>query len=195
MLMCISFFFYCDGIWLCDKTRMWFIDSLTLTDLCYTPESIAGDCRSIYDCPSVLAQFQGRLTRRTTNYLRSLQCENGIGQYPHVCCAQFNNFEQPNPSNNWQLNRSNGNSNGRRRSSGGGQSLPGPGSCGLTSLAHRIYGGDDTQLDDYPWMALLEYQNRKCSQFIHTFCYSFAISFFAPIHFFFWIGRKNCIHF
>ncbi|XP_055324477.1 serine protease 7 [Sitodiplosis mosellana] len=132
-------------------------------NLCYTPESIAGDCRSIYDCPSVLAQFQGRLTRRTTNYLRSLQCENGSGQYPHVCCTLFNNFEQPeqpNPSN-WQSNRpqSYGSSSGRRR--GSGQILPGTGTCGLTSLSQRIYGGDDTLLDDYPWMALLEYRNRN----------------------------------
>lgn len=38
--------------------------------------------------------------------------------------------------------------------------------CGLTSLTHRIYGGNQTQLDDYPWMALLEYQKRK---YIHFF--------------------------
>lgn len=144
------------------------IDLLTILflDLCYTPESIPGDCRSIYDCPSVLAQFQGPLSPRTANYLRSLQCENGNGQYPYVCCVVFNNFERQSNRPSTRLTSSNGprnNGNGRvtSRGRGNGQNLPGPGTCGLTSLAQRIYGGDDTQLDDYPWMALLEYQSRK----------------------------------
>lgn len=90
----------------------------------------------------------------------------------------FNNFEPP-PSPSSPLDRpsswlsgvngprNDANTNARRRGGGGSsQLLPGPGYCGLTSLAHRIYGGDDTQLDDYPWMALLEYQSRKCSHII-----------------------------
>lgn len=128
--------------------------------MCYTPEGITGDCRSIYQCPSVLSQTQGRITRRIADYLRSLQCENGNGQYPHVCCV-FNDLDQ------WQLTRATQqvspnvirSSTNQRQN---GANLPGPGSCGLTSLAHRIFGGDDTQLDDYPWMALLEYKPRKC---------------------------------
>lgn len=125
---------------------------MIIIDLCYTPDSIAGDCRSIYECPSALAYTQGRITRRTADYLRSIQCENGIGQYPHVCCTIFNGFEQwPAPQLSQPV------THGRTINA----NIPGLGSCGLTSLAHRIYGGDETQLDDYPWMALLEYQARK----------------------------------
>lgn len=141
--------------------------------MCYTPEGIAGDCRSIYQCPSVLSQTQGRITRRIADYLRSLQCENGSGQYPHVCCAILNDFEQwQSPLLQPQLtqNVNPGRTNAGNRNNGA--HLPGQGSCGLTSLAHRIYGGDETQLDDYPWMALLEYQGRKChfNRCICSFC-------------------------
>lgn len=130
-----------------------------ISDLCHTPENEAGDCRSVYDCPSVLSQFQGQLTRQTTNYLRSLQCNNGFGRYPHVCCIVNNNYEQQFGFNSQRnrhpsawLNSANSQSNRNI--------IPGLGACGLTSLAHRIYGGDSTNLDDYPWMALLEYQTR-----------------------------------
>ncbi|XP_031631323.1 serine protease 7-like [Contarinia nasturtii] len=126
---------------------------------CYTPENNPGDCRSIYDCPNVLAQFQGRLTPRTTNYLRSLQCANGGGQYPHVCCAlSFINFppqSQPQPPTLPSPPRNPSNSRGS------GKNLPGPGLCGLTSLGTRIFGGEDSALDEYPWIALLEYQSRN----------------------------------
>lgn len=137
-----------------------FLFFLFFVDLCYTPEGITGDCRSIYQCPSILSQTHGRITRRIANYLRSLQCQNGNGQYPHVCCV-FNDYDQ------WQLNHPTqqlspnairGRPDNRRNS----VQLPGLGVCGLTSLAHRIYGGDETQLDDYPWMALLEYAPRMC---------------------------------
>lgn len=140
--------------------------------MCYTPENIPGDCRSIYNCPNVLAQFQGPLSNQATNYLRSLQCSNGNGQYPYVCCAGFGQFEQQRPAQSpnrnrqpWvtRLDRVEDKRKNNRGGGGGGSGniIPGAGSCGLTSLAHRIYGGDETLLDDYPWMVILEYQNRE----------------------------------
>lgn len=121
---------------------------------CYTPEGITGQCISVYQCPNVLAQFQGRLSPATTYYLRSLQCESGAGQYPHVCCIVQNFFPAQSRSASTRLTPFN------RRSSATGNVLPAYGMCGLTSLSQRIIGGDDTQLDDYPWMAILEYQSR-----------------------------------
>lgn len=145
-----------------------------------------------------MSQIQGPLSVQQSNYLRSLQCPNGFGQFPHVCCT-FNNFfqlplsitqlqpqpiqafHQPeqnrrtnlSPSQNQnqirntqpgatQLDRINGkNNNKNTRGTGSGIVLPGVGTCGLTGLANRIFGGESTQLDDYPWMAILEYQPRK----------------------------------
>lgn len=38
--------------------------------------------------------------------------------------------------------------------------LPDKTTCGISTEA-RIYGGEATELDEFPWMALLEYQLRK----------------------------------
>lgn len=105
----------------------------------------------------MISQFQGHLTRQASNYLRSLQCENGSGQYPHVCCVSLNNHE-PRQSNSQPTWLPKVNHRNQIRENTGNIM---PGNCGLTSLTHRIYGGNETQLDDYPWMALLEYQKRK----------------------------------
>lgn len=154
-----------------------------------------------------MSQIQGPLSVQQSNYLRSLQCPNGFGRFPHVCCT-FNNFFQPplpsitqipipqiiqpqpqpiqafhQPGQNrrtnlspiqnqnqirnnqpgaTQLDRINGKNNNKNiRGTGSGIVLPGVGTCGLTGLANRIFGGESTQLDDYPWMAILEYQPRK----------------------------------
>lgn len=44
----------------------------------------------------------------------------------------------------------------------GGQSelLPQPGVCG-TDNTNRIIGGEVTKIDEFPWMALIEYSKRK----------------------------------
>lgn len=152
-------------------------------NLCYTPEHLAGDCRSIYDCSSVLSQLQGRITRLTADYLRSLHCENGNGLYPYVCCVpRFNEFgvqwpiqtqppQTPSIQNPFKTHISPTNTqtavnpsnphhrHNHQRQNSNGAVLPGAGVCGLTSLAHRIFGGEETAIDDYPWMVLLEYNS------------------------------------
>ncbi|KAH8278574.1 hypothetical protein KR018_005334 [Drosophila ironensis] len=46
-----------------------------------------------------------------------------------------------------------------RPSTGDGSTLlPGPPSCGGVAIGNRIYGGDDTNLNEFPWMVLLEYR-------------------------------------
>lgn len=153
----------------------------------------------------------------SAEYLRSLHCENGSGQYPYVCCAQtFNQFgggqwqhqapaptpppqyyqpqqphqspstrrqatthlapstslvranpsptlhhqPQPQPQYSQQPQQHQHQHQHQPRALSGAE-LPGPGVCGLTSLAHRIFGGEETNIDDYSWIALLEYQPRK----------------------------------
>lgn len=38
--------------------------------------------------------------------------------------------------------------------------LPEPGVCGIDT-SNRIYGGEVTKLDEFPWMALIEYSKRE----------------------------------
>lgn len=33
--------------------------------------------------------------------------------------------------------------------------------CGKNSASNRIFDGEATQLDEFPWMALLEYRDRR----------------------------------
>ena len=43
--------------------------------------------------------------------------------------------------------------------------LPKPGVCGLLNGDERIVGGNMTEIDEYPWMALLEYQMQGIDYF------------------------------
>lgn len=128
---------------------------------CLTPERNPGQCISIYSCPPVVAQFQGPISPQTTQYLRSLQCVNGIGRYPHVCCAgQAPISPQPTNVGPSVTRLTPFNLNAGVSQTASGHIIPQYGSCGLTSLAQRIFGGEETQLDDFPWMALFEYSKR-----------------------------------
>lgn len=76
------------------------------------------------------------------------------GSYPLVCCGD-----------------------GAQQQGGGGvQPAPGPvtpkvsslpspggGQCGLDT-SDRIYGGEATKIDEYPWLALLQYSKSEYGQ-------------------------------
>lgn len=42
--------------------------------------------------------------------------------------------------------------------------LPSPGECGVHPV-DSIYGGNETLIDEYPWMVLLEYSKREFNEF------------------------------
>lgn len=44
--------------------------------------------------------------------------------------------------------------------------LPLPGQCG-NLLSNRIYGGVKTKIDEFPWMALIEYTKGKYVTKVH----------------------------
>lgn len=121
-----------------------------------------------------------------TFYLRSLQCAGSIGRYPHVCCIAPNIIpqqqQQPQQQRPQQRpQRPQGRQATRLRplgrSSGTGHLIPGFGTCGLTSLAQRIFGGEETQLDEYPWMAIFEYRRRMYKYFKSTICFLSCLVF------------------
>lgn len=41
-----------------------------------------------------------------------------------------------------------------------GSLLPAPGICGINPIDERIIGGVPTEVDEFPWMALLQYSKR-----------------------------------
>lgn len=130
---------------------------------CHNPNRNPGYCLSIYDCPSLydLLKTTTSLTIDERNFVRESQCDNGFGRMPFVCCTQDKNYArlsttttttttrrpQPIPSN---------------EGNGQGESLlPREPACGPSSFLDRIYNGNDTALDDFVWMALLMYRERK----------------------------------
>jgi len=98
---------------------------------------------------------QQPLTQEVIKFLRRSQCA-GDTEQPFVCCPdaptqvlipQQNSKRRP-----FQISQP---SNGR------GRSLPEEGYCGNVPTSKKLYGGQYTDIDEFPWMAVLEYQRRK----------------------------------
>ncbi|KAG4080172.1 hypothetical protein HA402_008243 [Bradysia odoriphaga] len=102
-------------------------------------------CISIYDCPPILNTIQQTISANQAERLRRLACTSGPGRYPYVCCPQ-----ETSTANVPQRSIT-------RPSNGRGNVLPSKGTCGVESFGERVYGGRSTALDEFPWMALLEY--------------------------------------
>ncbi|KAJ6640940.1 Serine protease 7 [Pseudolycoriella hygida] len=108
-------------------------------------------CMSIYECPPIFDTIkqQQTISPSQAEELRRLACTSGPGRYPYVCCPLAN---QETVTNAPAPNRSR-----PRPSNGLGNVLPKKGSCGVESFGEKVYGGRSTALDEFPWMALLEY--------------------------------------
>ncbi|XP_061394277.1 serine protease easter-like [Musca vetustissima] len=88
------------------------------------------------------------MTDETRQFLRNSQCGYYSEPKPRaertlVCC----------PEKYRKIERSN---NGGRNTTPANE-LPEPGKCGRY-LSNRIYGGNVTEIDEFPWMALIQYK-------------------------------------
>lgn len=102
-------------------------------DFCVTSRREQGECISVSNCQAFLSILRNKPVKPDDQeYLRKSQC--GSDAYlPKVCCP----FEvKPITSN----------------------LLPSVAVCG-DSKEERIYGGTKAELNEHPWMALLEYKN------------------------------------
>lgn len=124
-----------------------------------------GQCIGIRQCPELLNLLQMRpLKPETVDLLRQMQC--GFDDInPRVCCpiqrtsirddeSSGNTFD-PNP-NSERPNNSIVNTNDQNIQYDFSNNPLLPTDCGK-DLSQRIYGGEITGLDEFPWMALLEY--------------------------------------
>lgn len=110
---------------------------------CRTPDNKNGACISIYDCPSILQLIKRTpLSAADRQFAQRSQCSNGSGRSPYVCCSQE---DISNPTS------------GSTPGNGEGVIIPTVPQCGQTAVGDRIYNGNDTLLDEFAWMALLEY--------------------------------------
>lgn len=126
-------------------------------DYCLTPGSLLGQCIFLRSCPVLSALFQKKtLSQADRQYLSASQCGFQDNK-PLVCCKDEN--EDSRPIFSTQQNDRQNQSPSQQSSSG---LLPKPGVCGFDA-SDRIFGGERTKLDEYPWMALLQYTKRKTS--------------------------------
>lgn len=124
-------------------------------------------CISIYDCPHLLRLLTSKfITQSTVKTLRQAQCisPQRDQKSSFVCCEILpaDNNKRP------LINRSGGKDHPdqiREPSHGLGNIIPGDDECGIESTTRKIFGGVDVELDEFPWMAILEYEKRECGRF------------------------------
>ena len=104
-------------------------------------------------CPELLEIFNKRPPNPQDRLFLSLsQCGYRDGQ-PLVCCRE--NVAPPPPPPPTTTQSTIAITSAPQRSL-----LPKPGECGIDA-ENRIYGGNATHIDEYPWMVLLQYSKRK----------------------------------
>ncbi|XP_075145131.1 serine protease 7 [Haematobia irritans] len=103
---------------------------------CNNPNGKPGNCISIYDCEVLVNTLKNtNRTPQQTRFIQQSQC--AYTNVPHVCCTSDSDYESSSDL------------------------LPVPNQCGHQPIGEKIYNGNDTALDEYPWMALLEYRTKK----------------------------------
>ena len=127
-------------------------------DGCTTPRNRPGVCVIVYNCQAVIdiLEKQKPLSMENLNYLNSLQC-GFEGKNPKVCCEQQMTAtplpttteepattipDPPDVANHPNLGLVNADT------------------CG-ESAAQKLFGGNQTNIFDYPWMALIAYDTGK----------------------------------
>lgn len=108
-----------------------------------TPNRANGLCQPIRSCPSLLEMLQQPLTTEARTFLRNSQCK--IDAQPWVCCPTQTAPQRPRPAGNQPAAPS---------------KLPKAPECGIDS-PNRIFGGEDTKIDEFPWLVQLQYSKRK----------------------------------
>ncbi|KAL0881064.1 hypothetical protein ABMA27_002194 [Loxostege sticticalis] len=130
--------------------------SFARSEDCRTPTGQTSQCISLYDCPDMLAAFERRpLPSFVVTYLRRSQC-GFDGYVPRVCCGPIP--EEPDTPVPVQRPTTPASNEGDEGPSDDDAVPSRRGECGVDTNGDRIYGGQFTELDEFPWMALLGYR-------------------------------------
>lgn len=128
----------------------------------------------MYNCSTLIDVIKKHnLSEEEQKFIVKSECLYGVGKKPYVCCTSDQNFVttsiEDNPRLIWSkrkvktLSEIRGGQPKSRTNNEPGNLLPKPPDCGPVTLANRIYSGNQTELDEYPWMVLLEYLDSKLS--------------------------------
>ncbi|GAB0096573.1 Serine protease 7 [Sergentomyia squamirostris] len=130
----------------CFVITLHLVINVTSQKICRTNSGTRGECVSVYDCPPLLNLLRGAfLTPDVVTELRRAQCSRDPNESSFVCCERTTqSFSRPS-----QIFTSSNNQ---------GDTID---ICGLEGTTNRILGGVDTNLNEFPWMVLLEYERRN----------------------------------
>uniref|UniRef100_A0A182FSI6 Uncharacterized protein n=1 Tax=Anopheles albimanus TaxID=7167 RepID=A0A182FSI6_ANOAL len=107
------------------------VAALELGQSCVNPSGESGSCILFRECQPLVDIFKKPFnTPDDTEFLQASRCGASNGK-PLVCCAGVVVEERT--------------------------TLPEPPNCG-TQLSDRIFGGQPTKIDEFPWTALIEYE-------------------------------------
>ncbi|XP_050356536.1 phenoloxidase-activating enzyme-like isoform X3 [Nymphalis io] len=126
---------------------------------CFTPDANIGTCVSLESCPQLKNLLQPPVTAERLAFVQNSRCE-GPEQYSVCCGPEINNVTRPS------------------RMCVPSVAPPDPRTecCGLdSSSGNRIFGGNETAIDQYPWLTMLEYRGTKDNK-IKLFCGGSLIS-------------------
>ncbi|XP_012285284.1 serine protease easter-like [Orussus abietinus] len=121
---------------------------------CYSPTRQPGQCIGIRECPPLLSLLQSRpLNPQNVDFLRQSQC-GFEGRDPKVCCVD------PRSNTGNVPTTTSGATDEQKQDVQSKVNLQDhpllPKECGR-DLSQRIVGGEKAGIDEFPWMALLEY--------------------------------------
>lgn len=128
-------------------------------DSCLDPYQRTGQCISIKACPPLVEILKRKVTTSERNLLQRSQC-GWDDNIPRVCCANTDvRYPTPGFTNVRPISNVNQPTTGTTTVNRS-PLLPTVGHCGI-QIGNRIFGGKSTQLDEFPWLALLRYLKRK----------------------------------
>jgi Regulatory CLIP domain of proteinases/Trypsin len=114
-------------------------------DVCQTPTRQPGVCIPVRSCKFTIQLLSRRtqLTRQESDYLRNSQC-GYRNRTPLVCCASGTTATPTTRQNQASFKAL----------------LPTFKTCGAIA-SNRIVGGRNTKVDEYPWLAMIEYADSQ----------------------------------
>ncbi|KAK3909564.1 Serine protease easter [Frankliniella fusca] len=139
-------------------------------EACQTPDDKPGSCIPVTHCPPLVALLQNKpVSRENVAFLRNSQCGFQMN-IPLVCCPKTVDRvpnrphpprpqpqPRPTPAPRPQPGRPTGGDVVHRNL----HLLP-TADCGVQT-SERIFGGNETEIGEFPWMALLQYRNPRGS--------------------------------
>lgn len=127
----------------------------SIAQTCNNPDNAQGTCMKLAECASLqpLLNLPRPLPQNVLDYLRRSTCQ-GPDRYSVCCSNQPPSVGRVTPTPVPDVAT-------KRPHPLIDSILPSKSQCGQEVSVNRIVGGEVTGIDQYPWMALIEYENKN----------------------------------